>query len=135
MSVTRNFGPLDQIKLTDKALMREVGLMIRERIVRRTRQGIGVDGPFKPYSAQYAAAKGRGLAGGKAKQRRARAAEAVLAREEAHGAGGAGSVARKLFDATRPYSGVVNLTVSGGMLNAIVLTRVEDDEVELGFSG
>jgi len=94
MPVTRNFGPLDQIKLTDKALMREVGLMIRERIVRRTRQGIGVDGPFKPYSRSYAAKKAEELG-----------------------------------------SGPVNLTVSGGILNAIVLTRVEDDEVELGFSG
>lgn len=94
MPVTRNFGPLDQIKLTDKALMREVGLMIRERIVRRTRQGIGVEGPFKPYSADYKATKAKELG-----------------------------------------AGPVNLTVSGGMLNAIVLTRIEDDEVELGFSG
>jgi len=56
MPVTRNFGPLDQIKLTDKTLMREVGLMTRERIVRRTRDGKSTDGtPFAPYSAGYAA--------------------------------------------------------------------------------
>ena len=93
MGVTRNFGPLTTIKLTDKALMREVGLMVRERIVRRTRQGVGVDGPFRPYSAEYAAKKAKELG-----------------------------------------AGPVNLTVSGGMLNAITITRVEDDEVELGFS-
>ncbi len=92
-NVTRNFGPLDQIKLTDKALMREVGLMVRERIVRRTRQGVGVDGPFKPYSPGYATLKAAALG-----------------------------------------AGPVNLTVSGGMLNAITITRVEDDEVELGFT-
>lgn len=93
MPVTRNFGPLDKIPLTDKALMREVGLMVRERIVRRTRQGIGVDGPFQPYSAEYRATKAKELG-----------------------------------------AGVVNLTVSGAMLNAITIVRVEDDEVELGFT-
>ena len=54
MPITRNFGPLDAIKLTNKDLMREVGLLVRERIVRRTRQGISTDGaPFKPYTASY----------------------------------------------------------------------------------
>ncbi len=94
-NVTRNFGPLDQVKLSDKALMREIGLMVRERIVRRTRQGQGVEGPFPAYSAGYANAK-----------------------KEALGGGGQ----------------TVDLTVSGGMLNAITITRVDDDEVELGFS-
>jgi hypothetical protein len=94
MPVTRNFGPLDQIKLTDKQLMKEVGLLVRERIVRRTRAGEGPDGPFKPYSAGYAAQKKKALGTGD----------------------------------------VVDLTVSGGMVNAIVLTKIEDDEVELGFS-
>ena len=94
MPVTRNFGPLDQIPLTDAQLMREVGLMVRERIVRRTRAGEGVDGAFQPYSASYAAQKRKALGG----------------------------------------SGTVNLTASGAMLNAIVLTKVTDDEVEIGFS-
>lgn len=62
MSVQRNFAPLDKIKLTDRALMREVGLLARERIVRRTRQGIGTEGkPFQPYSQSYARQKGKEL--------------------------------------------------------------------------
>lgn len=62
MSVTRNFGPLDEIKLTDRDLMREVGLLARERIVRRTRAGQGTDGaPFKAYSPGYAAEKAKEL--------------------------------------------------------------------------
>jgi hypothetical protein len=66
MSVTRNFGALDKIPLTDKAIMRDVGLMARERIVRRTRQGQGTDGaPFAPYSAGYAETKGKELGRGK----------------------------------------------------------------------
>lgn len=94
MSVARNFGPLDKITLTDRALMREVGLMLRERIVRRTRQGIGTDGKaFQPYSESYAQQKGKELG------------------------------------TTRP-----NLTVSGSMLNDIVITVVSDDTVELSFS-
>jgi hypothetical protein len=94
MPVTRNFGPLDQIKLTNRDLMREVGLLVRERILRRTRQGISTDGaPFEPYSAGY---------------REKKAAELG--------------------------AGPVNLTVSGSMLNDMTITKVTDDEVELGFS-
>lgn len=93
MSVTRNYGRLDQVPLTDRALMREVGLLARERIVRRTRAGQGTEGPFKPYSAGYAKAKTKDVGGGQ-----------------------------------------VNLTLSGAMLNAITITSVSDDEVELGFS-
>ena len=58
MPVTRNFGPLDQLKLTDKALMRDIGLLARERIVRRTRQGQSSEGgAFRPYSPGYAKQK------------------------------------------------------------------------------
>lgn len=40
--------------LTEVATMREVGLMARERIVRRTRAGKGTDNAaFTPYSAGY----------------------------------------------------------------------------------
>jgi len=113
MPVTRNFGPLDQIKLTDKTLMREVGLMTRERIVRRTRDGKSTDGtPFAPYSAGYAAQKSGALYDSSAK-------------------GGA----RQTFNAIRASGGGrVNLTVSGAMLNDITLLEVTDDTVELGFS-
>ena len=94
MAVTRNFGPLDAIKLTNRDLMREIGLLVRERILRRTRQGIGTDGaPFQPYSVSYAAEKAAELG-----------------------------------------SGPVNLTLSGAMLNDMTITKVTDDEVELGFS-
>jgi len=113
MTVTRNFGPLDQIKLTDKALMREVGLMVRERIVRRTRAGTGTDGqPFAPYSARYAAMKSGALYDSSAR-------------------GGA----KAAFQAIRASGGGrVNLTVSGAMLNDITILRLTDTEVELGFS-
>lgn len=93
MSPTRNFGPLDQMSFTDKQLMREIGLMARERIVRRTRSGQGVDAPFQSYSSEYAVLKAKVLG-----------------------------------------AGTVNLTVSGRMLNEIVITDVTDTTVELGFS-
>lgn len=93
-TVTRNFGPLDKIPLTDKALMREVGLLVRERIYRRTTFGQQTGrAPFAPYSARYAAQKARELGSAK-----------------------------------------VNLQLSGAMLNAIQITRVTEDEVELGFT-
>lgn len=65
MPVERNFGPLDEIPMSTTALMREIGLMVRERIVRRTRQGTSVDGaPFTPYSKGYAAKKQQALGAG-----------------------------------------------------------------------
>ncbi len=94
MSVTRNFGPLDQIPLTTKAIMREVGLMARERVVRRTREGKTTENAvMQAYSPGYAARKANELGSSKP-----------------------------------------NLTVSGAMLNDIVLQDVQDDEVTLGFS-
>lgn len=46
--------------------MREVGLLVRERIRRRTAQGISADGgPFAPYSVGYAKAKARALGPGR----------------------------------------------------------------------
>jgi hypothetical protein len=93
MAVIRNFPPLADLKLTTAAIMREVGLLARETIVRRTRAGHGSDGRlFQPYSAGYAERKGKELG------------------------------------TTQP-----NLTVSGEMLNGIQMTRVTDDEVDLGF--
>jgi hypothetical protein len=62
MSVTRNFGPLDQIPLTTKAIMRDVGLMARERVVRRTREGKTTSGgQMQPYSPGYAKRKAKEL--------------------------------------------------------------------------
>jgi hypothetical protein len=58
MSVTvrRNFKSLTALELVTKEDMREIGLLAREQIIRRTRQGIGPDGqPFAPLSPAYAA--------------------------------------------------------------------------------
>ena len=42
--------------------MRELGLIARERIVRRTLRGVDADGkPFAPYSAGYAKQKAQAL--------------------------------------------------------------------------
>lgn len=47
------------LQLTDRALMREIGLAAIEMIRTRTRQGRGTDGPLKPYSPAYAKAKAK----------------------------------------------------------------------------
>jgi hypothetical protein len=86
--------PLADVALTTVDLMREVGLLARERILRRTAQGQGVAGPFAAYSPGYAKKKAETLGG----------------------------------------SGVVNLQVSGQMLNAIQLVEVTDHSVTLGFT-
>lgn len=60
--VVRNFPPLDKLKLTGRALMREVGLIARERIYRRTISGKDErDESFRPYSPAYAQRKSREL--------------------------------------------------------------------------
>ena len=54
INVTRNFPALDTLVLTTAEDMREVGLLVRERIYTRTISGIDVDGaPFAPYSPDY----------------------------------------------------------------------------------
>lgn len=59
VKVERNFPALDEIALTTADDMREIGLLARERIYRRTVSGIDAEGqPFAPYSAAYAKAKG-----------------------------------------------------------------------------
>src|SRR4029077_757463 len=64
-TVTANFKPLRDLKLTDRALMREVGLLARERIVRRTISGLDEnERGFTPYSRDYAARKAAELGGG-----------------------------------------------------------------------
>jgi len=64
VTVRRNFPRLDTIPLTDTALMREIGLLARERIYRRTLAGRDMrDQTFKPYSAAYAAQKQREVGG------------------------------------------------------------------------
>lgn len=54
VTTSKNFGHLADLPLTDAALMREVGLLARERIYRRTIAGRDQDDqPFTPYSAAY----------------------------------------------------------------------------------
>lgn len=66
MPTRRNFGPLDKVALTTRETMREVGLLARERIVRRTRAGQSSDGDaFRPYSTAYAERKAKELGGTK----------------------------------------------------------------------
>lgn len=58
VTVTSDFEPGD-FKFLDRDVMREVGLLARETIRRRTAAGISVDGtPFAPYSPAYAKRKG-----------------------------------------------------------------------------
>lgn len=50
---------LSEVKLSTQDLMREVGLLARERILRRTASGLDQnESPFQPYSAAYAIQKG-----------------------------------------------------------------------------
>jgi hypothetical protein len=58
VTIAKNFGPLADLPLTDRALMREVGLLARERVIRRTLSGVDEDDQaFAPYSLGYAKAK------------------------------------------------------------------------------
>ena len=58
VTVSRSFPDLGQLVLTTRDDMRELGLLARERIIRRTRQGLGPDGvPLEPLSPAYAKAK------------------------------------------------------------------------------
>lgn len=51
-------SPLADLPLTNEQLMREIGLLVRERIVRRTLAGLDQDeAAFAPYSAAYALRK------------------------------------------------------------------------------
>lgn len=58
ITVRKNFGPLADTPLTSQAVMKEIGLLARERIVRRTLSGQDADGnAFTPYSPEYRALK------------------------------------------------------------------------------
>ncbi|MGE0451718.1 MAG: hypothetical protein AB7Q29_19245 [Vicinamibacterales bacterium] len=61
IEVTTNFDVSDK-RFVDRELMREIGLLAREAIVRRTARGVSAEGqPFQPYSAAYARRKAQGL--------------------------------------------------------------------------
>lgn len=95
VTVSLTGARFSEIPLSTVDLMREVGLLARERILRRTAEGQAVDGSaFAPYSAAYAKAK----------------------------------------DKATGSSSPVNLQLSGGMLEALVITNVTEKSVTLGFS-
>lgn len=54
VTVTRNFGPLSDVRLVTKDEWAKVGRLARERIVTRTQAGQDVRGAsFAPYSPGY----------------------------------------------------------------------------------
>lgn len=65
LTITRNFGRLDHLELVTKDDMKQIGLLARERIVRRTLRGIDAAGlPFRAYAARYAKQKAAALGAG-----------------------------------------------------------------------
>lgn len=65
ITVSRNFGPLADLKLSTRSLMREVGLLARERIVRRTIAGQDEnEASFRAYSPAYAKRKAKEVGAG-----------------------------------------------------------------------
>jgi hypothetical protein len=62
ITLTRNFGSLADLVLVTKEDMREIGLLARERIVRRTMAGQDASGSqFKAYVPRYAKQKHEAL--------------------------------------------------------------------------
>jgi hypothetical protein len=62
VTIQRNFGPLADIPLGSVEIMRELGLLARERVIRRTLAGQETEGgPFAAYSEGYRKAKGKAL--------------------------------------------------------------------------
>jgi hypothetical protein len=65
VQVSRNFPPLATLELTNREIMREIGILARERIYQRTIAGRDMhDHAFQPYSADYAATKRKELGAG-----------------------------------------------------------------------
>ncbi len=67
VTVRRTFADLGKLadQVVDRALMREVGLLARERIIRRTVSGRDDKGqPFQAYSPGYRERKAKEIGGG-----------------------------------------------------------------------
>lgn len=63
--LTHAFGSLEHLELVTAEDMREIGLLAREQIVRRTIAGRDArDAAFTPYSPGYAEAKRKALGAG-----------------------------------------------------------------------
>jgi hypothetical protein len=64
ITLTQSFPKLSSVKMTDEALMREIGLQAIRAIQARTRQGRDSSGrAFAPYSPGYAKAKAKAVGG------------------------------------------------------------------------
>lgn len=60
VTVVKTGRPLADLRLSSRDLMKEIGLLARERVIRRTVSGVDEnDTRFKSYSPGYAAAKAR----------------------------------------------------------------------------
>jgi hypothetical protein len=58
VTVIKTGQPLSQLKMSSRELMKDVGLLARERVIRRTLSGRDEnDASFQPYSALYALRK------------------------------------------------------------------------------
>lgn len=64
-TLSKDYGSLADLKLTPSAdVMREVGLAMREAIIRRTISGVDADGQaFAPYSKGYEKQKRKAIGG------------------------------------------------------------------------
>jgi len=62
VTVLRSFAPLTELQFSNREMMREIGLLARELIIRRTTSGQDATGAsFAPYSAKYAERKAKEL--------------------------------------------------------------------------
>jgi hypothetical protein len=62
VTITKTFGSLEHLELVTADDMREIGLLAREQIVRRTIAGVDAEGrAFQEYSPGYAKAKREAL--------------------------------------------------------------------------
>lgn len=64
IKVTKNFGKLADLPLSSESVIRELLLLARERVIRRTLAGQSSEGgAFRPYSPGYLTAKREALGG------------------------------------------------------------------------
>lgn len=58
ITVERTGPELDKVQLVTEEMLRDIGLLVREQIIRRTMRGVDVEGaPFQPLSEGYAKQK------------------------------------------------------------------------------
>lgn len=64
-TLTKDYDSLANLELTPTVdVMREIGLLLRERVIRRTLSGVDASGQaFAPYSKRYEDAKRKAIGG------------------------------------------------------------------------